>query len=189
MRHFDSDKALQLVIVRQVYQAEPALAQHLLDPVTTDKRGRGRGRIERAALTAGFPNGLVGFVCATDLTASLLQPHEQGIGRLRVASSWDRRGRAVSEEPLESRLAFRAALDMERQCGVLACLQAVVEEPLQLLPRRAVRAHVPSPSSWRTSSSNIFCMRRRALNTAATCLPSRSAAAAAVRPSIAVNWK
>jgi hypothetical protein len=49
-----------------------------------------------------------------------------------------------------------------------------------LLLRRAVRAHVPSPSSLRTSSSNFFCTRRRALNTAATSLPSRAAASAAV---------
>ena len=36
MWHLDGHRAAQLVVVGQIHQAEPALAQHSFDPVATD---------------------------------------------------------------------------------------------------------------------------------------------------------
>ena len=52
MRHLDGDKPLQLVVVGEVNEAEPALAQNFLDPVATDVRRHGGSAINGGCFPA-----------------------------------------------------------------------------------------------------------------------------------------
>jgi hypothetical protein len=60
--HLDGHETLQLLIVRQVNEAEASFAQDLLEPVATDVRGGGCPRNGLAGFPSGFVNGLVQIV-------------------------------------------------------------------------------------------------------------------------------
>src|SRR5262249_24563591 len=88
---------------------------------------------------------------------------------------------------LQPLLARATPLHVLGHGDVLGRLEFVVQQAPEQIRRGAGLRHVPSPSSLRTSSCSSFWTRCRALNTAATCLPSRRAASAAARPSTAVR--